>query len=195
MVTKRLIVHAICIFASLTSIATIGQSDDSKPVTSSSATSNKVKNVKLAAPPAKLASELLRLHNLIRAKNKKPGFRLDATLSSTAQKYAHFMAKNKKYGHSVDGRTPDKRIDAEGYNWGNYGENIAWGMESPSKAVEIWMNSPSHRENILADKTEVGFGVVEDVWVAVFATPLDEYIEKKKKERKAAASRAASSSR
>lgn len=145
------------------------------------------KKVVLAAPPPKVATELLRLHNLVRAANKKSPLRLNARLSSAAQKFAIYLAKHRNYEHNADGRTPDQRIDAEGYVWGSWGENIAWGMRDPETAVKVWMNSPGHRENIMSEQSEIGFGVFDDVWVADFGTTLKEVAaqEKKKREKKA----------
>lgn len=56
-----------------------------------------------------------------------------------------------------DGTTPDQRIEAQGYLWANFGENIASSYTTPEAAMAAWMNSQGHRENILfAPFTEIG---------------------------------------
>ena len=43
-----------------------------------------------------------------------------------------------------------------------YGENLAQGYDSPEEAVDAWMNSPKHKDNILTpDYTTGGIGVYE----------------------------------
>ncbi len=154
-----------------------------EPATPLSKTADSEKKIVLASPPPKVAAELLRLHNAVREANKKPPLRLNPNLSSAAQKFAAYLAKHRNYDHNADGRTPDQRIDAEGYQWGAWSENIAWGMRDPATAVKVWMNSPGHRENILSEQSEIGFGIFDDVWVADFGTSLKEVAELEKKKR------------
>lgn|GEM_PF-2194168 len=57
-------------------------------------------------------------------------------------------------------------------------ENIAVGMTNPLRAVEVWMNSPGHRKNILRDNiTQLGVGCFEKdgaiYWVQVFGNGSD----------------------
>ena len=43
------------------------------------------------------------------------------------------------------------------------GENLAFGVESGSDAVEAWMNSPTHRDNVQYDEfNKVAIGIYED---------------------------------
>jgi len=58
---------------------------------------------------------------------------------------------------------PEDRIVASGYSWAQYGENLAVGFETGETAVQGWMASPSHRENILHPPfTEIGVAVALD---------------------------------
>lgn len=44
----------------------------------------------------------------------------------------------------------------------NYGENLAWNYSSPDEFVNNWMNSASHRENLLSGKyNKVGISIYE----------------------------------
>ena len=69
------------------------------------------------------------------------------------------------------------RISAQGYTWRSWGENIAYGQESPAEVVTTWMNSPAHRENILdCGFTQIGIGIATTssgtiYWTQNFATP------------------------
>jgi hypothetical protein len=79
------------------------------------------------------------------------------------------MVDNKYFAHdSLDGRDVVARLKAVSYipatgQW-VIGENLAWGSGALATAkalVNAWMNSPPHRENLLAsDYREVGMGVV-----------------------------------
>ncbi len=43
------------------------------------------------------------------------------------------------------------------------GENLAFGFDSASDAVDAWMNSPTHRDNILYDEfTKVAIAIYQD---------------------------------
>ncbi len=63
------------------------------------------------------------------------------------------------------------------YAWA--GENIAAGPDTPQDVVNAWMNSPSHRANILrAEFTAIGVGFTNDTttiydtyWTQIFASP------------------------
>ena len=44
---------------------------------------------------------------------------------------------------------PADRIQAQGYSYSTWGENIAAGYASPESVVDGWMNSEGHRANIL----------------------------------------------
>ena len=144
--------------------------------------SENIRTATLAGSSHGTAGELLRLHNEKRKEHGRQPLRLNFRLSLAAQKYAEYLSTNEKFEHNADGRSAGKRIEAEGYKWGAWNENLAKGMRRPAKAVDGWMKSEGHRESILSDQVEVGFGVFEDVWVAVFATNLNDYIKKKRKQ-------------
>jgi len=65
-------------------------------------------------------------------------------------------------GHTgSDGSTASQRMVRTGIVNGRfYGENISYGRSTPEEAVEGWMNSHGHRENILdTDYTHLGVGL------------------------------------
>ncbi|WRH65149.1 MAG: CAP domain-containing protein [Planktothrix sp. GU0601_MAG3] len=79
--------------------------------------------------------------------------------------------------------TPWDRIKATGYNYSWAAENIYASPATPEAAVEGWMNSPLHRDNILdPNLTEIGVGyyyLADDTgnvnwnhyWTQNFGTP------------------------
>jgi uncharacterized protein YkwD len=80
-------------------------------------------------------------------------------------------------GH--DGSNPAERVAATGYTYRIVGENIASGPESAAQAVEGWIASPDHCENLM-DARFVDSGVAfaastsgspRIYWVQEFATP------------------------
>jgi uncharacterized protein YkwD len=55
-------------------------------------------------------------------------------------------------GH--DGSSPAQRIAATGYSYRIVGENIASGPETPQEAVQGWLASPGHCQNIMDARFE-----------------------------------------
>jgi len=82
-----------------------------------------------------------------------------------ARLHSENMANFNFFSHSgIDGSMVNDRADAFGINkWRAIGENIAYnqGYENPVEfAVERWMKSPSHRENLLNSRwKESGIGI------------------------------------
>lgn len=131
------------------------------------------------APDARVIKALLTLHNRQRAEADKPELKLSDALTAVAQRYAEHLAASGKFGHQEQGALRD-RLQAAGYDFRRAGENIARGQRTPGAVVNSWLKSPPHRDILLGDFDEVGFGYArapapgsgsEITWVAVFATP------------------------
>jgi uncharacterized protein YkwD len=108
------------------------------------------------APRAAAAAELtpqqkvLRLVNQHRAAAGCPALTMNDKLKTAAQHHANDMANKNFFSHvGSNGSTFMTRVDATGYPWVMLGENIAAGQATPRGVVDAWMNSPSHRANIL----------------------------------------------
>jgi uncharacterized protein YkwD len=88
---------------------------------------------------------------------------IDQQLSAAAQAKANDMAQKDYWSHdSPDGRTPWSFITAAGYHYQMAGENLAYGFSNASDTVAGWMNSPTHKANILNDNFQhVGFGIAQ----------------------------------
>jgi len=91
-------------------------------------------------------------------------------VAKIARLHSENMVKFKFFAHQgVDGKRVDNRADAIGLTrWTLIGENIAFnrGYENPIEtAVEKWMLSPSHRQNLLNERwkeSAVGIAVTDD---------------------------------
>lgn len=81
-------------------------------------------------------------------------------LDAAAQLKAEHMARNQYFAHySPDGTTPWHWFDEAGYVYAHAGENLAIHFTDSAEVVEAWMNSPTHRANIVDGKfTEIGVG-------------------------------------
>ena len=104
--------------------------------------------------------DLLTATNQQREKNQTFDLTLNSQLSAAAQAKANDMASRNYWAHNTpDGQEPWVFISASGYKYQKAGENLAYGFATSKDTVTGWMNSPSHRENLLdKDFTEVGFG-------------------------------------
>ena len=119
------------------------------------------------------ASRVLKLTNAQRTMEGLKPLVVDRALTHAAMVRAAeisvYFSHDRPCGRSGDTAVRD-------YSNKLLGENIAAGQFSPEEVVDDWMNSPSHRENILYPYYQsVGIGVVYDksgdykyYWVQVF---------------------------
>ncbi len=99
--------------------------------------------------------------NNARSANGLAPLNLNSQLNSSAQAKAQDMADKNYWAHvSPDGTQPWYFFDQAGYAYIRAGENLAYGFMTSQGAVDGWMNSPSHRANMLGDYYDVGFGIV-----------------------------------
>lgn len=84
-------------------------------------------------------------------------------LRKAARRHTVTMAQAGVMSHQLPGEAKfSTRITRAGYRgWRLVAENIARGFSSPESVMDAWMNSPSHRHNILNCRLrEIGVGVV-----------------------------------
>ncbi|MBR2742035.1 MAG: hypothetical protein IKD89_00415 [Clostridia bacterium] len=107
--------------------------------------------------------EVVRLTNEIRASYGLPALSINEKLSAAARAKALDMAENGYFSHeSPSYGSPFDMMRAFGVTYRSAGENIAYGYRAPEAVVTGWMNSASHRENILNPSfTEIGVGFAE----------------------------------
>lgn len=122
-------------------------------------------------------SEVVRLTNEKRAASGLAPLTLNQTLSSAAYTKGRDMIDRDYWAHiAPDGTQPWKFFNDFGYRYKYAGENLARDFSSANAAVEAWMGSPTHRENILNPKyKEIGIGVVEGDLAGVDSTVIVQF--------------------
>lgn len=104
--------------------------------------------------------QLLQQHNIEREVRGLSPLRLNSTLSKSATSKSSVMLELNCWSHYCP---PEKEpwdfFKESGYNYQHAGENLAEGFSSIDSVMSAWMNSPTHRENILNPNfKEIGFG-------------------------------------
>ena len=117
-------------------------------------------------------SEVVRLVNEIRVQNSLKPLTANWELSRVARYKSQDMRDRGYFSHtSPTYGTPFQMIKAFGLSFRTAGENIAKGYATPQAVVNGWMNSSSHRANILnASYTQIGVGYVAQghYWTQMF---------------------------
>lgn len=105
--------------------------------------------------------DLVRLTNIQRKQAGLTALSLNPKLSQAATMKAHYMFEKNFWAHNApDGTTPWLFIKSSGYQYIYAGENLARGFNTANDAMNAWMASPGHRENILSPNyNDVGFAV------------------------------------
>ena len=105
-------------------------------------------------------SGLLNATNTQRSNNGQSTLSINSKLNASAQAKANDMVARNYWSHDTpDGQEPWVFMDAAGYVYTKAGENLAYGFSNSGETIIGWMNSPSHKANLLDSAfTEVGFG-------------------------------------
>jgi uncharacterized protein YkwD len=115
-----------------------------------------------------LESGVLQQLNAIRVQHHLVPLKLSADLTRSAAAHTREMERDGYFAHdSADGTVFWKRIQhwyaESGYHYWSVGENLLWSapdIAAPG-ALQLWMNSPEHRENILdPDWREIGISAL-----------------------------------
>ncbi len=130
---------------------------------------------------AVLPSTVVQLTNEERSDNNASPLLRNATLDAAAAMKAEHMARNGYFAHfAPDGTSPWYWFDQAGYVYAHAGENLAIHFTDSDEVVDAWMNSPTHRANIVDSKfTEIGVGTAKGKFnghntvyvVQLFGTP------------------------
>lgn len=114
------------------------------------------------------------------------GLTLNPVLQKAAQMKANDMALKGYFAHnSPDGHTPWYWFNKAGYDFSYAGENLAVNFSDSSDVNNAWMNSPSHRQNIMnGNFTEIGVATAGGIFqgkpttfvVQLFGTPAKETV-------------------
>lgn len=126
-------------------------------------------------------SVLVDLTNTDRAAYNLGGLTINPKLTQAAQAKANDMASKSYFAHtSPEGVDSWFWFKQSGYDFQHAGENLAVDFSDSADVERAWMNSPSHRDNILNGKyTEVGIATAAGTYqghpttfvVTMFGTP------------------------
>jgi len=136
---------------------------------------------------ANLEQEVLTLVNQHRASGATCGSRdmpaVDAlrfhpALVCASRAHSEDMASRGYFDHeSPEGTSPFTRMQEAGYDFRSAGENIALGSDTATGAMEQWMGSEPHCQNIMGSSfRDFGVGVAQDAegktyWTQNFGAP------------------------
>jgi uncharacterized protein YkwD len=118
-----------------------------------------------------LDAAILHEINAVRAQHKLAPLKRSSGLASAAVSHSRSMVSEGYFSHdSADGSVFWKRIQgyygANGYKFWMVGENLVWASPEldAKQAIEMWMQSPPHRANILNPRwRQIG---ISSVWSA-----------------------------
>ncbi len=124
---------------------------------------SRVNNTNLASV---LPGVLAVLTNDERKNNNLPELTVSQKLTEAAELKAKDMAENSYFAHtSPKGKTPWYWLEQVGYRYDYAGENLAINFSDSKDVTEAWMDSPTHRANIVKSSyTEVGTGIATGVY-------------------------------
>jgi len=107
-------------------------------------------------------NQVLTLTNEERAKLGLPPLQINEKLNQAAVAKAQHMFSQQYWAHvAPDGTQPWSFIKNAGYVYKYAGENLARDFDSTGEMMKAWMNSPTHKENIINPNfTQIGLAVV-----------------------------------
>lgn len=91
-------------------------------------------------------------------------------LEKAALSHSTDMSRSRFFSHTspTNGKA-GARLQAAGYNWRTYGENIALGYDGEKEVVADWLKSPGHCANIMNPAyKEMGTAKVDGYWTQEF---------------------------
>ncbi len=128
-----------------------------------------------------LPAVIVDLTNEERAEGALGTLRRSSVLDEAARLKAEDMAAHEYFAHySPDGVSPWHWFGEVSYNFVHAGENLAIHFTDSGDVVDAWMESPSHRANIMnGNYSEIGVGTAEGTYqgyptvyvVQLFGTP------------------------
>ncbi|MBD2163481.1 CAP domain-containing protein [Calothrix membranacea FACHB-236] len=113
---------------------------------------------------AEIESQVRQQINQVRQKNGLQPLKNNEKLAQVARNYSQQMAEKNFFSHTgIDGSTLSDRVSAGGISYWMVGENLFRSKNIPQPvqpAVDGWLKSPGHKENILRPVfRETGVGV------------------------------------
>lgn len=126
-----------------------------------------------SAADSTVVRSLAELHQLVNAYRLGAGceaLRWHEGTASVAEAHSRDMSRRNYFDHvTPEGTDVHRRLLAGGVTWqGSIAENIALTVRGPDLVIELWMDSPPHRANLLdCSFTHHGLGLFRDRWTQV----------------------------
>jgi uncharacterized protein YkwD len=121
-----------------------------------SCTTTSQKQVSTHVPVEDVSQEAVGLINSFRASHGLSAVIVDPTLVEAARYQAVAMASANVLSHEIGGDF-NARMNSAGFVYANAAENVGAGHTSVEDAINAWIRSPHHRENMLMpDATRIG---------------------------------------
>ncbi|GAB4155980.1 MAG: hypothetical protein Tsb009_32860 [Planctomycetaceae bacterium] len=117
-----------------------------------------------------IEAEVFKAINVIRKQYQLPTLRHDSRLSLAARDHSRYMSRSGNFSHysSVPGKGSFMER-ARAFQTTAISENIAWDGGTARSVVQMWMNSPGHRANILDPSARrMGIGKSGVYWTQMF---------------------------
>lgn len=128
-----------------------------------------------------LPAVIVQLTNQERGEDTLQPLRHNSVLDAAATMKAKHMAENEYFAHfSPDNVSPWHWFREAGYQYVHAGENLAIHFSDSDEVVQAWMESPTHRDNIMNGQfMEIGVGTARGTYqgfpttyvVQLFGTP------------------------
>lgn len=108
---------------------------------------------------------IIALTNKERKQNNVPTLEENEKLNEAARLKAQDMASKGYFAHySPEGISPWFWFTQVGYTYQKAGENLAVNFDDSRTVVDAWMNSPTHKENIVKEGyTQIGIGTAKGI--------------------------------
>jgi len=99
----------------------------------------------------------LRVVNSFRAENGLRPLTISSRLMQVAEEHSDSMANSDQTNHTVGGSLAS-RVRGGGVKYSAIAENVSSGQRSYAAAMDAWVRSPGHRQNLLRPNlTSIGF--------------------------------------
>jgi len=121
--------------------------------------------VTATATGLRLWSECVSLANTARAGVGLGPLHIDLRVANAAAGQSTYQAQQQTMTHAgPGGNNAGSRLQAQGYTWNTWGENVAAGQGDCKSVMSAWLASPGHRANILNGSfVHIGIGNVVGV--------------------------------
>ena len=110
-----------------------------------------------------IPDEIVDLTNEYRIENGLTKLKVDSTLNLVAGVVANYLVITAQFSHNGFGLTPWYWLNLFGYKYIWAGQNLARGFIDTESNVKAWIDSETHRANILSKNfNKIGIGMVKD---------------------------------